>query len=119
MAKNKPYKRKTKKERECMFSELGKKLGHAVINIEPPKDKEQIKLARQSSRLSGSQAAVVCGVSRRSWTAWENKQTKEQNGKKIKEAYPSDWQWGWFLLATNQHPTLQLVKKAESKESAL
>ena len=72
MAKNKIYKRKTKEERAVMFAALAKKLGHTVINIEPPKDKEQIKLARQSSRLSGSQAAVVCGVSRRSWTAWLN-----------------------------------------------
>lgn len=109
MSIKKIYKRKTNKEREQLFNALAMKLGHKVVNVKPPKDKNKIKEARKSSHLSGSEAAIICGVSRRSWTMWENH--KDLNDKKTKETYPSDWQWGWFLLATNQHPTLQLIRK--------
>lgn len=112
MATSNTYTRKTIKERQKLFSDLSRRLGHDIINIAPPKDKDKIKEARKISRLSGAEAATVCGVSRRSWTMWENAQNlKNHEGKKVKESYPSDWQWGWFLLATNQHPTLQLVRK--------
>ncbi len=101
------YRRKTQKERQHLFDALAHQMGHAVINIMPPKNKNKIKDIRKDSRLSGAEAAVICGVSRRSWTMWEN----HNKADPTKDTYPSDWQWGWFLLAINQHPNLQLVAK--------
>ncbi|MBO6225864.1 MAG: helix-turn-helix transcriptional regulator [Psychrobacter sp.] len=115
--KNEVYKRKTEEERQQLFLRLARDIGHPVINITPPKNKEQIKNARKDSGLSGSEAAAVCGVSRKTWTMWENHK-KDTGSKKTPETYPSDWQWGWFLLAVNKHPELRLIEQSDEALNA-
>ena len=116
------YKRRTESERKMLFAKLAQDIGHDVINVTPPQDKSEIKAVRKAHGLNGKQAAAICGVTRRTWTLWENYQkvTDDQpsDDQAKAEAYPSDWQWGWFLLAINQHPTLRLsVKEAKNTAS--
>lgn len=105
---NDVYKRKTESERQAMFAKLAHDIGHVVINITPPTDKSKIKEIRKAHGLNGKDAADICGVSRRTWTLWEN---YRKEGDDLIEAYPNDWQWGWFLLAINKHPNLRLVEQ--------
>lgn len=106
--KNEIYKRNDQAVREQMFERLARDIRHSVINITPPRNKDEIKKIRKDHGLSGADAAVICGVSRKTWTMWEN--YKKDNKGESKETYPSDWQWGWFLLAINKHPELRLVE---------
>lgn len=106
--KNEIYKRNDQAVREKIFERLARDIRHSVINITPPKNKDEIKSIRKDHGLSGADAAVICGVSRKTWTMWENHKKNSQDNSK--ESYPSDWQWGWFLLAINKHPELRLVK---------
>lgn len=110
--KNEVYKRRTQSEREKLFSRLSRDIGHSVINTPPPKNKDSIKKVRRDSGLSGDDAAAICGVSRKTWTMWENHK-KNIGNEKTPETYPSDWQWGWFLLAVNKHPELRLIEQSE------
>lgn len=110
--KNKVYKRRTQAERKLLFARLARDIEHSVINITPPKNKDKIKKVRRDSGLSGDDAASICGVSRKTWTMWENHK-KNIGDEKTPETYPSDWQWGWFLLAVNKHPDLRLVEQTK------
>lgn len=103
-----------KKDQEYVFSQLERQLGHKVVNIYPPTNKDEIKKLRKEASLSCENAAVICGVTRKTWTVWENYSLgfdhdtgMSETGKT--EPYPSDWQWGWFLLAINRHPHLRLT----------
>lgn len=110
--KNEVYKRRTQAERKLLFARLARDIEHSVINITPPKNKDKIKKVRRDSGLSGDDAASICGVSRKTWTMWENHK-KNIGDEKTPETYPSDWQWGWFLLAVNKHPELRLVEQTK------
>ena len=110
--KNEVYKRRTQAERKQLFARLARDIEHSVINITPPKNKDKIKKVRRDSGLSGDDAASICGVSRKTWTMWENHK-KNIGDEKTPETYPSDWQWGWFLLAVNKHPDLRLVEQTK------
>ena len=114
--KNKVYKRRTQAERKLLFARLARDIEHSVINITPPKNKDKIKKVRRDSGLSGDDAASICGVSRKTWTMWENHK-KNIGDEKTPETYPSDWQWGWFLLAVNKHPDLRLVEQTKEARS--
>lgn len=109
------YKRKTQKEREALFLGLSRDIDHSVINLKAPRNKDDIKKIRKDSGLLGDDAAAICGVTRRTWTMWEN--YKNENVKdQTPESYPNDWQWGWFMLAINRHPKLRLIEKAKETD---
>ena len=107
------YKRKTESERKAIFEQIEKILNHSVVNLKAPKNKNEIKNIRKDSGLSCGAAGAICGVTRRTWTMWENYKKNSPKDEKP-ETYPSDWQWGWFLLAVDKHPKLRLVENSPS-----